>query len=60
MNIKRMMAGFTVAVLMLGTLSTTCFAASAENDDSKKTKPAAVHGRCSNGYREYGGGTAPL
>ena len=29
MNIKRMMAGFTVAVLMLGTLSTTCFAASA-------------------------------
>ena len=41
MNIKRMMAGFTVAVLMLGTLSTTCFAASAENDDSK-TKPAAV------------------
>ena len=41
MNIKRMMAGFTAAVLMLGTLSTTCFAASAENDDSK-TKPAAV------------------
>lgn len=41
MNIKRMMAGFTVAVLMLGTLSTTCFAASAENDD-RKTKPAAV------------------
>ena len=41
MNIKRMMAGFTAAVLMLGTLSTTCFAASAENDDSK-TNPAAV------------------
>jgi hypothetical protein len=58
MNIKRMMAGFTVAVLMLGTLSTTCFAASAENDDSK-TKPAAVT-EGSNGYREYGGGTAPL
>lgn len=41
MNIKRMMAGFTAAALMLGTLSTTCFAASAENDDSKKN-PAAV------------------
>lgn len=41
MNIKRMMAGFTAAVLMLGTLSTTCFAASAESDDSK-TNPAAV------------------
>lgn len=41
MNIKRMMAGFTAAVLMLGTLSTTCFAASAENDDSK-TNSAAV------------------
>lgn len=41
MNIKRMMAGFTAAALMLGTLSTTCFAASAENDDSK-TNPAAV------------------
>lgn len=41
MNIKRMMAGFTAAALMLGTLSTTCFAASAENDDSKKD-PAAV------------------
>ena len=41
MNIKRLMAGFTAAVLMLGTLSTTCFAASAENDDSK-TNPAAV------------------
>ena len=41
MNIKRMMAGFTAAALMLGMLSTTCFAASAENDDSKKN-PAAV------------------
>lgn len=41
MNIKRTMAGFTAAALMLGTLSTTCFAASAENDDSKKN-PAAV------------------
>ena len=41
MNIKRMMAGFTAAALMLGTLSTTCFAASAENDDSK-TNSAAV------------------
>ena len=41
MNIKRMMAGFTAAVLMLGMLSTTCFAASAENDDSK-TNPTAV------------------
>lgn len=41
MNIKRTMAGFTATALMLGTLSTTCFAASAENDD-RKTNPAAV------------------
>ena len=44
MNIKRMIAGFTAAALMLGTLSTTCFAASAENDDSKKKPAAATEG----------------
>ena len=44
MNIKRMMAGFTAAALMLGTLSTTCFAASAENDDRKKKPAAATEG----------------
>ena len=44
MNIKRMIAGFTAAALMLGTLSTTCFAASAENDDSKKDPAAVMEG----------------
>ena len=44
MNIKRMMAGFTAAALMLGTLSTTCFAASAENDESKKDPAAVMEG----------------
>ena len=44
MNIKRMIAGFTAAALMLGTLSTTCFAASAENDDRKKDPAAVMEG----------------
>ena len=44
MNIKRMMVGFTAAALMLGTLSTTCFAASAENDDSKMDPAAVMEG----------------
>lgn len=36
MNIKRMMAGLMAGILMMGTLSTTCFAAAADSDSTEK------------------------
>ena len=36
MSIKRMMAGLMAGILMMGTLSTTCFAAAADSDNTKK------------------------
>ena len=36
MNIKRMMAGLMAGILMMGTLSTTCFAAAADSDNTEK------------------------
>lgn len=41
MNIKRMMAGLMAGILMLGSLSTTCFAA-AEDSDSTEKKPEVI------------------
>ena len=41
MNIKRMMAGLMAGILMMGTLSTTCFAAAADSDDTEK-KPEVL------------------
>ena len=41
MNIKRMMAGLMTGVLMMGTLSTTCFAAAADSDSTEK-KPEVL------------------
>ena len=36
MSIKRMMAGLMAGILMMGTLSTTCFAAAADSDSTEK------------------------
>ncbi len=36
MSIKRMMAGLMAGILMMGTLSTTCFAAAADSDSTDK------------------------
>ena len=36
MTIKRMMAGLMAGILMMGTLSTTCFAAAADSDSTEK------------------------
>lgn len=36
MTIKRMTAGLMAGILMLGTLSTTCFAAAADSDSADK------------------------
>lgn len=36
MTIKRMMAGLMAGILMMGTLSTTCFAAAADSDNTEK------------------------
>ena len=36
MTIKRMMAGLMAGILMLGTLSTTCFAAAADSVNTEK------------------------
>lgn len=36
MNIKRMMAGLMAGILMLGSLSTTCFAAAPDSDSTEK------------------------
>ena len=41
MTIKRMMAGLMAGILMLGTLSTTCFAAAADSDSTEK-KPEVI------------------
>ena len=41
MNIKRMMAGLMAGILMMGTLSTTCFAAAADSDSTEK-KPEVI------------------
>ena len=36
MTIKRMMAGLMAGILMMETLSTTCFAAAADSDNTEK------------------------
>ena len=41
MSIKRMMAGLMAGILMMGTLSTTCFAAAADSDSTEK-KPDVI------------------
>ena len=41
MSIKRMMAGLMAGILMMGTLSTTCFAAAADSDNTEK-KPEVI------------------
>lgn len=41
MNIKRMMAGLMAGVLMMGSLSTTCFAAAVDSDSAEK-KPEVL------------------
>lgn len=41
MNIKRVMAGLMAGILMMGTLSTTCFAAAADSDSTEK-KPEVI------------------
>ena len=41
MSIKRMMAGLMAGILMMGTLSTTCFAAVADSDSTEK-KPEVI------------------
>lgn len=41
MTIKRMMAGLMAGILMMGTLSTTCFAAAADSDSTEK-KPEVI------------------
>ena len=41
MSIKRIMAGLMAGILMMGTLSTTCFAAAADSDSTEK-KPEVI------------------
>ena len=40
MTIKRMMAGLMAGILMMGNLSTTCFAAAADSDNTEKMSEA--------------------
>ena len=47
MNIKRMMAGLMAGILMMGTLSMTCFAAAADSDSTEK-KPEVISENATN------------
>ncbi len=44
MRIKRLMAGFTASMLLMGTISTTCFAAASESSE-KEVKPEVIQSR---------------